>query len=69
MDKLREETKGMAKSEEDVLSYALFPQVAPQFFKERDGQKEVPKEKVKKPAGLSASNPGERVLIVEDLTA
>ncbi len=35
MEKLREETKGMAESEEDVLSYALFPQVAPGFFERR----------------------------------
>ena len=32
MEKYREESKGMAKSDEDVLSYALFPQVAEKFF-------------------------------------
>ena len=32
----REETKNIAKSEEDVLSYALFPQVAEKFFQFRD---------------------------------
>ena len=32
MPEYREKTKGIAKSEEDVLSYALFPQVAPKFF-------------------------------------
>ena len=36
MDEYREKTKGIAKSEEDVLSYALFPQVAPKFFEHRD---------------------------------
>ena len=36
MDQYREKTKGIAKSEEDVLSYALFPQVAPKFFEHRD---------------------------------
>ena len=36
MEKYREETKGIAKSEEDVLSYALFPQVAKTFFEHRD---------------------------------
>lgn len=36
MEKYREETKGIAKSEEDVLSYALFPQVAKTFFEYRD---------------------------------
>lgn len=35
MDRLTEETKGIALSEEDVLSYALFPKVAPEFFKRR----------------------------------
>lgn len=36
LPKYREETKDFAKSEEDVLSYALFPQVAAKFFAERD---------------------------------
>ena len=36
LEKYREETKGIAKSEEDVLSYALFPQVAKKFFEARD---------------------------------
>ena len=36
MPEYREKTKGVAKSEEDVLSYALFPQVAPKFFEKRD---------------------------------
>lgn len=35
LDKYREESKLYAKSEEDVLSYALFPQVATNFFKFR----------------------------------
>ena len=36
LEKYREETKDIAKCEEDVLSYALFPQVAEKFFKTRD---------------------------------
>ncbi len=40
LPKYREEAKDIAKSEEDVLSYALFPQVAEKFFKARDGKKE-----------------------------
>lgn len=44
--------KGIGKSEEDVLSYALFPQVAEKFFAERD----------KAPADENAV----RELIVED---
>ena len=35
MDKLREECKQYAKSDEDVLSYAQFPQVATKFFEKR----------------------------------
>ena len=36
LEKYKEETKGIAKNEEDVLSYALFPQVASKFFETRD---------------------------------
>jgi oxaloacetate decarboxylase alpha subunit len=35
-DRLREEIGYLAKSEQDVLSYALFPQVAKSFFEKRD---------------------------------
>lgn len=42
LPKYREETKNIAKSEEDVLSYALFPQVAEKFFAVRDGRAEAP---------------------------
>ncbi|MEW6573047.1 MAG: acetyl-CoA carboxylase biotin carboxyl carrier protein [Bacillota bacterium] len=35
LEKLREEIKDLATSEEDVLSYALFPQVAKRFFEAR----------------------------------
>ena len=58
LEKYREETKDFAKSEEDVLSYALFPQVAKKFFDIRDGKAEEQKtEDIK-----------ERVLYVEDLS-
>jgi oxaloacetate decarboxylase alpha subunit len=39
LDRYREEAKGFAECEEDVLSYALFPQVAPKFFEFRRAQK------------------------------
>jgi len=42
-EKYKEETKDFAKSEEDVLSYALFPQVAKKFFDIRDGRADAPK--------------------------
>ena len=36
LPKYREEFKDIAKSDEDVLSLALFPQVAPKFLEYRD---------------------------------
>lgn len=36
LEKIKEEYKNIIKSEEDALSIALFPQVAPDFIKERD---------------------------------
>ncbi len=36
LEKYKEECKDIAKCEEDVLSYALFPQVAQKFFEARD---------------------------------
>ena len=67
LEKYREETRDFAKSEEDVLSYALFPQVAAKFFAERDGKAEpaaeAPKAEAKKP-----ETTGEiKTIIVEDL--
>ncbi|WP_026507249.1 oxaloacetate decarboxylase subunit alpha [Butyrivibrio sp. MC2013] len=38
MDEFREKSKAYATCEEDVLSYALFPQVATDFFKYRQAQ-------------------------------
>ena len=40
LPKYREEYKDLAKSEEDVLSLALFPQVAPKFFEKRNAKKQ-----------------------------
>ena len=39
LDKYREEIKEYIEQDEDVLSYALFPQVALEFFKYRQAQK------------------------------
>ena len=36
LEKYAEELGDMAKQEEDVLTYALFPQVAKKFFENRD---------------------------------
>lgn len=35
-DKVKEQLKGLAKNDEDVLSYIAFPQIAEKFFKERE---------------------------------
>lgn len=40
LDKLRGEIGALAKSEEDVLTYAMFPQVAPKFFEKRNAKKQ-----------------------------
>ncbi len=77
LEKYREETKEIAKSEEDVLSYALFPQVAPKFFDVRDGRAEAPAPAAKSapaaPAAPAASAKkaevdanGYRILYVDD---
>jgi oxaloacetate decarboxylase alpha subunit len=39
LDKYREEIREYYEQEEDVLSYALFPQVATKFFQYRQAQK------------------------------
>ena len=56
LPKYREEFKDIAKSDEDVLSLALFPQVAPKFLAWRDGPKEepTPAEAPKAPADPNA---------------
>lgn len=60
LKKYKEEIKDIMKQEEDVLSYALFPQVALKFFETRDG---------KKPE-VKADDTGSevRTLVVEDLS-
>ena len=52
--------KGLGKSEEDVLSYALFPQVAEKFLAKRDKAPEA------KPSNTDEN--GVRTLIVEDIS-
>lgn len=42
LEKTREEVQNEITSEEDLLSYILFPPVARAFFKERSGQKQSP---------------------------
>ena len=56
---LRKETEALANnngSDEDVLTYAMFPQVAPKFFKSRpEGPKNLGKDPVKKDAAAAAA--------------
>ncbi len=60
-EKYKAELGDRAKKEEDVLSYALFPQVADKFFKVRDGEVEAPA------AAAPAKKDNEvRVLYVQD---
>ena len=54
LPKYREEFKEIAKSDEDVLSLALFPQVAPKFLAWRDGPHEAPKPEPPKAAAQPA---------------
>ena len=39
LDQARKEIDGLVTSEEDVLSYALFPEIARDYFLSRDGRK------------------------------
>ncbi len=40
LDQARQDAAGMAQSEEDVLTYALFPEIAKDYFLWRDGRQE-----------------------------
>ena len=66
LEKYKQETKGIAKCEEDVLSYALFPQVAQKFFDVRDGR--VQAEAPKAAAAPKTDSNGVRTLYVQDLS-
>lgn len=73
LDKIREECKDVAKSEEDVLSYALFPQVARKFFDIRDGrvaapEASAPAAKKETAAEATATSDGVRRLFVQDVS-
>ncbi len=63
LEKYKAEAGDLAKCEEDVLSYALFPQVAAKFLEAKYGKKEEPKE-----APSTIDENGVRTLVVEDLS-
>lgn len=73
LDKYAEEIKDVMKSDEDVLTYALFPQVALKFFATRDGKAETPANApapAPKPAApaAKAAPAGVTTLYVEDMS-
>ena len=55
LEKYRQEYKDIAKSEEDVLSLALFPQVAPKFLEYRDHPEKRQPEPAAAPAAPKAA--------------
>ena len=65
VEKYREEFKDVAKSDEDVLSLALFPQVAPKFLAWRDGPHDEPAKAPKPPKAAPADPNAVRELYVE----
>ena len=68
VEKYRQEFKDIAKSDEDVLSLALFPQVAPKFLAWRDGPHDEPQAAPAAPAAApkAAADPNAvRELYVE----
>ena len=64
LEKYRAEAGDLAKCEEDVLSYALFPQVAPKFLEKRNAGLTGKAAEEKKPA--AGASDGVRVLYVDD---
>jgi len=67
LDKYREEIKDVMIQEEDVLSYALFPQVATKFFEARANKGK--EEAAPAPAPKAAKDPNAvKTLYVEDLS-
>jgi pyruvate carboxylase subunit B len=53
MDRLRTESEGLAKSEEDVLTYAMFPDMAKTFLQERNAGTLKPEPLLPKEAATS----------------
>lgn len=57
MDKLAGEIHDLARSEEDVLSYAMFPEVGREFLQQREANQLVPEPLEAVTAGTAAGNP------------
>ena len=65
LETYKEQFKDIAKSEEDVLSLALFPQVASKFLAWRDGPHEAPAQPAEAPKAPPADPNAVRELFVE----
>lgn len=65
LETYKEQFKDIAKSEEDVLSLTLFPQVAPKFLAWRDGPHEAPAQPAEAPKAPPAGPNAVRELFVE----
>ena len=66
LEKYKEEFKDIAKSDEDVLSLALFPQVAPKFLAWRDAPHDEPAKSPEAPKAVAPADPNTvRELYVE----
>jgi oxaloacetate decarboxylase (Na+ extruding) subunit alpha len=65
LEKAEQETMGLAQTREDVLSYALFPQVAKKFFLERQKGVEVPIEN--QPGPTSKEDPKMNLKEIKEL--
>ncbi len=58
LDKLRREIGALAKSEEDVLTYAMFPEIGRKFLEEREAGALVPETLLPIPDGSAATAAG-----------
>ena len=70
LEKYREELGDLAEKDEDVLSYALFPQVAKKFFEQRKANREEKTVVIPdtQPAAGDAADNSVRTIYVEDMT-
>lgn len=68
LEKIRAEVGDKAKCEEDVLSYALFPQVYLKFWEQRNNPQPEAAPAAQPAAAPKANDNSPRTLIVDDLT-
>ncbi|KYH31663.1 2-oxoglutarate carboxylase large subunit [Moorella mulderi DSM 14980] len=69
LEEARQEIGDLARNEEDVISYALFPQVARKFFEDRRAGRLQPGRRNLKPqAGVKAEAGGTKKMDLKDIT-